>query len=40
MLKQSTQKVTDEVFKVQEDLRRVKMLNDVESVRNSLSVLE
>ena len=34
MLKQATTRMSDEVGKVAEDLRRLKVLNDAEAVRN------
>ena len=40
MLKQATQRMSDEVTKVQEDLRRLRVLNDSEAVRNSVQILE
>ena len=40
MLKQATQRMTDEVNRVQEDLRRIKVLNEVDAVRNQVSIVE
>lgn len=34
MLKQATNRMSDDVGKVQEELRRLKVLNDAESLRN------
>ena len=40
MLKQSTTRMSDEVGKVVEDLRKLRVLNDAEAVRNQVSILE
>ena len=32
--------MTDEVNRVQEDLRRIKVLNEVDAVRNQVSIVE
>lgn len=40
MLKQATTRMSDEVSKVQEDLRRLKTLNETEAVRNQVTLLE
>ena len=40
MLKQSTTRMSDEVGKVAEDLRKLRVLNDAEAVRNQVSILE
>ena len=34
MLKQATQRMSDEVSKVTEDIRRLRVLNDVDAFRN------
>lgn len=40
MLKQATTRMQDEVSKVHEDLRRLKVLNETEAVRSQVSLLE
>ena len=40
MLKQATSRMSDEVGKVQENLRRLQVLNDAEALRNQVSILE
>ena len=40
MLKKATTRMSDEVSKVQEDLRRLKILNETEAVRNQVALLE
>mmetsp|Transcript_6751 Transcript_6751/g.8053 ORF Transcript_6751/g.8053 Transcript_6751/m.8053 type:complete len:82 (+) Transcript_6751:838-1083(+) len=40
MLKNATGRMSDEVGKVQEELRRMKVFNESESLRSQVSILE
>ena len=40
MLKQATQRMSDEVSRVQEDLRKLRVLNEADSLRTSVGLLE